>query len=275
VLPLLLALAVADPSSVFEEILARGDRHYARRAEGASGPRADPTQIGLAIDEYRGALALDPDSTAARYRMLRALYFRATFCGASEEEQRRFVDEMRRVADAGLARLEARAEARQPGARIEALRRVEDSTALFFWAAVTWGEWAQRHSVLSAARQGAATRIRDLAQTVVDLDPGFEEGGGYRILGRLHDLSPRLPLVTGWVSRKAALENLRRAYDISKANTVNQLFLAEAILRHAPERREEALSILRHLASARPSPEYPVEDAYFSARAREALEGRR
>jgi hypothetical protein len=106
---------------------------------------------------------------------------------------------------------------------------------------------------------------------VIDLDPNLEEGGGYRILGRLHDVSPRILFVTGWISRPAALANLRKAYRAAPNNSVNRLFLAEAILRHEPSQKPEALDLLRGLASATPSQAYRVEDAEFIERARRRL----
>ena len=275
-LALVLWLGVAAPeASSSADAVARGDAHYARRDQGAAGARADPRRVEQAILEYRRALRLEPGSIGARYRLLRAFFFRATFCGAGHEEQRRLFDEAKRVSEEGVARLLHDVGPVTAAARLGALREVPDATRLFFWAAASWGEWAQRHSRLSAASQGAAARVRDLAQTVIDLDPELEEGGGYRILGRLHDLSPRLPLLTGWVSRQAALENLRRANALAPDNSVNQLFLAEAILRHEPKHREEAQALLRRLASAVPSAAYAVEDAYFGERARETLAGLR
>jgi tetratricopeptide (TPR) repeat protein len=273
-LALALWLGVTAPGGVSAaEAVARGDEHYAHRDQGAAGARADPHRVEQAMLEYRRALALEPGSNGARYRLLRAFFFRATFCGAGPEEQRRLSGEAKRVSEEGLERIRKDVGQATGAVRLAALRKVPDAAPLFFWAAAAWGEWAERHSRMSAASQGAAARVRDLAQSVIDLDPELEEGGGYRILGRLHDVSPRIPLLTGWVSRKAALENLRRANELAPDNTVNQLFLAEAILRHEPSRREEALALLRRLARAAPSADYPVEDAHFSERARQTLAG--
>jgi hypothetical protein len=266
-----LALQALPDEGQLHAALARGDRHYTLRAEAASGARAEPARIDAALGEYRGAVALDPDSLEARSRLLRALYFRATFCGAGEEERRRTFEEARRIAIDGLERLEARLGRPKKKDRLGALRGVRGAAELHFWAAVAWGEWAQLRSRLTATRQGAGGRIRDLAQTVIDLDPDLEDGGGFRILGRLHDVSPRLPFLTGWVSRQAAIENLREALRRGPHNCVNRLFLAEALLRHEPSARAEAVALLRDLAASEPSAAYRVEDTHFVAQARRRL----
>ena len=149
--------------------------------------------------------------------------------------------------------------------------QVAGAASLYFWSAVSWGEWALARDMFAAARQGAGGRIRDLGQTVVDLDPELEEGGGYRILGRLHDQSPRIPFFTGWVSRREALSDLRKALAIGSRNSVNQFFLAEAIVHHEPANREEARRLFTLCASSRPRDEYRVEDAHYAGLSRQRL----
>jgi hypothetical protein len=94
---------------------------------------------------------------------------------------------------------------------------------------------------------------------VLALDERFEAAGGHRVLGRLHALAPRVPLVTGWVSRDQALEHLRRAVALAPEEPYNQLFLAEAILEHFPARKAEAEAILKRLVAAPAPAERVVE----------------
>ena len=251
--------------------LAQGDGDYARRADGAAGSSADPARIDSAIAAYRRALTLVPDSPEARFKLLRALFFRASFCSGTLDDRRRIFEETKGLGDVGTGQLEKRIGESKGVARIEALRKIPGAASLYFWSAVSWGEWALARGMFAAARQGAGGRIRDLGQTVVDLDPELEEGGGYRILGRLHDQSPRIPFLTGWVSRREALSDLRRALAIGPRNSVNQFFLAEAILHHEPANREEARRLLTLCASSRPRDEYRVEDAHYAGLSRQRL----
>jgi hypothetical protein len=249
-----------------------GDDHYARRAEGSRGPIARVERVELALASYRAAVAADPGSLGARWRLMRTLYFRGTFCGAPRQEVRALREEARRTGEQGVHALERAIGKLRGKARIEALRaRGPDVAPLYFWSAVSWGEWAMARGPLAAIRAGAAGHIRDLAQTVIDVDPDFEKGGGYRILGRLHDRCPRIPFLTGWISRKRGIELLERSLAADPANSISRIFLAEALQDHAPQRRQEARQLLRACANDPPRPEYAVEDAHFSAMARARL----
>jgi tetratricopeptide (TPR) repeat protein len=272
VLPLF--LAAADPAAA-AALVAEGDALYARRAEGARGAQALPGPTDQAVAAYRRAVAADPDSVPARCRLIRGLFFRASFCGGTAEARKPLLEEAKAAGDEGLRRIDARIGTVTGPARLEALRRVPDAAAMHFWTAVAWGEWALARGKFAAARQGAAGRLRDLGQAVVDLDPAMEQGGGYRLLGRLHDQSPRIPFVTGWVSRDKALAFLRQALALGPENTVNQVFLAEAILEHDRAHRDEARDLLTRCANAKPRPEFLVEDAFYVERARLLLAQRK
>lgn len=254
-------------------LIVQGDSHYALRAEGSSGPIARIERVELALLSYRTAVAADPSAIGARWRLLRTLYFRGTFCGATRQQVRAFREEAKANADEGIKGLERALGPLRGDARIQALRaRGPDAVALYFWSAVSWGEWAMARGPLAAVRAGAAGRIRDLAQTVIDVDPAFERGGGYRILGRLHDRCPRIPFISGWVSRPRGIALLERSLATDPGNSISRIFLAEALKDHAPDRRAEARRLLLACATDPPRPEYAVEDAHFSAMARARLE---
>jgi hypothetical protein len=270
---LILAAAVSvAPSRAggVAERLAHADDLYARRGEGAHGAVADTAPIEAAIAEYKAVLQADPGSLAARAGLMRAIFFRGGFCDTPPTEQVRLFEEGKRLADDTVQQLERSLGAVKGPVRIAALRRVPTATQVYFWAAVSWGQWSVDHK-LAAAWQGAALRIRDLAQTVVDLDPIMDQGSAYLILGRLHSECPRIPMLTHWISRAQALAFLRRALQTGPENTPNMFFLADALLTYQPEEAEEARQLLERCARAAPRPAYAVEDAHYAQMARERL----
>jgi hypothetical protein len=266
-----------DPASSQNPYVVAGDRAYSRRQDGRVGAVASPRLIAEAIAAYQTA-AEAPDNLEARWKLLRALYFKGVYTGLDEESRRAVFAKGRLVSDGAIGILARRAGRSglelaelDPAARAEALAGKREAAATFFWSAVNWGRWALTVGKLQAARTGAAERIRDDSMTVIALDPQFEEGGGYRLLGRLHDQAPQIPFLTGWVSREEALRNLRLAYSVSRANFVNRHFLAEALARGGPEERAEAVRLEEGLAADSPSPGHLVEDLAIQEQARANL----
>jgi hypothetical protein len=241
-------------------VLAAADEAWRRRDEGRAGARANGRRISEAVSRYEEAAAA-PGAVEPRWKLARALFFQAKFTGLDRDRRRALLEKARSAGEEGIALLQRRG----------SLSRHPDAVATYFWAAVAWGEWAQIVPRARAARAGAASKIRDYASTVITLDPSFEEGGGYRILGRLHHLAPRIPFVTGWVSRAEGIRNLRLAVKTSPRNFVNRHFLAEALADGGSSAKSEAIRIEKELVADPPSPGHLVEDLAIQEEAKDDL----
>lgn len=273
-LSLALAASPAD-ATASAEALAAGDAHYARRAEGAQGGMAEPFHVEGAIVEYRRALHLDPLSYEARLRLLRAYFFRGGFCGEMPREEKiRLLDEAKRLAEDTVRLLDADVKRVHGHVRPDLAQKIAPAAEIYLWAAVSWGQWAVFHKV-SAAWQGAPARIRDLAEAVLEIDPTTALAAGHLVLGRLHAEAPRIPMLTGWVSRRKGLEHLRAGLAIAPENTALVYFQADALLNHDPSKKDEARALLQRCVGMTPRPEYPVEDAHYARMAQERLAGLR
>lgn len=265
---------VSSAQESASSVLAAADRHYAARHDGRTGARADPREISESISLYERAAAKDREAPEARWKLARALYFLGSYTGLDETEQRAVFEKARSAGEESVRLVAARsgnADARKlsPAAAAALLRNDPDSRAAFFWTAVAWGQWSLASGKAEAARKGAARRIRDDCLTVVAMDPAFEEGGGYRILGRVHDQAPRIPLLTGWVSRAEGLRLLRLALAEAPRNFVNRQFLAEALARSGA--LEEAVAIEEGLSSDRAGRDHLVEELTIQEVARKNL----
>ncbi|MGH9368209.1 MAG: hypothetical protein ACRD3M_11105 [Thermoanaerobaculia bacterium] len=259
--------------------VAAADAAYGRRQEGRVGGVASGRLISEAIASYQTA-AQAPDNLEARWKLLRAFYFKGAYTGLDADSRRAVFSTARRVSDDAIAILARRAGPRDgtdlvklaPAARAEALAKQRDAAPSFFWSAACWGQWALAVGKVEAARVGAAERIRDDAATVIAIDPKFEDGGGYRVLGRLHDQAPEIALLAGWVSRQEALRNLRLAVSVETRSFANRHYLAEALARGSAEERAEAVRIEEAVLSGAPSPQHLVEDLAIQEQARRNLE---
>lgn len=262
-------------ASLFAEAIAfasEADAHFARRASTVTPGFADRRETDAAIDLYRKAVAASPRDMVLLGKLLRALHFRGAYAGASIEEKKAIFEEGRALGQAAVDRLEAEAKAARGVTRIEALRRVRGAPGLYLWTAGHWGEWALVRGKFAAAKSGLAGRVRDLAQTVIDLDPAFDDAAGYRILGRLHSEAPKIPFITGWVSHSKGIEFLRRSLEAAPAHPVTLYFLAEALLEHRKDSRDEALRLLELCAATPPRAALALEDARYVQMARTRLE---
>lgn len=231
------------------------------------------TVIERAVAAYGAALAEDAGNLQLYWKLLRALAFQGQYVDLDHDAKRRVFDRAVSVAQAAEERL-----ARLGGSQVleelsdeklrEVFHEVPEAGPIYFWSAVCWGHWGDLAGKIDAVRQGLAGRLRDYAHRSVILAPEYEAGGGHRFLGRLHSEAPRIPWVTPWVSRETAVEELEKALAISRDEPLNLLYLADALLRFAPERKAEARALLAELGGREPRPAYLIEDQHHLAEAR-------
>jgi len=256
-----------------------GDELWENRHEGARGASAKPGPVNKAIAAYSEALDENPASYEARWKLMRALRFDASYTGKSFEDKKRIFDRAKAVGAAGIAVLER--ELRTKGVRyfdqdpIEkvaaAARKVPHAGKLIYWDAVSWGEWAILYGKLAAVRKGAAGRILREATIVMEVDPAIEGGGGARVLGRLHDQTPRIPFVTGWASNRDGVKYLRMSLERDPDNKLTKVFLAEALVADDGGSKNEAIELLREVMRDPIDEEFLVEDAAAREDARAIL----
>lgn len=271
---MVVALFLATP--LFAQVAA-GDRHYADRAEGANGPRASAAPIDAAIAAYQRAVAQNADDVVAHGRLLRAYRFKGAYVATNAEQKKQVYATAKSAGERALAAV-ARAlaakgvKANAPEKTVaNAARTVPGAADVYLWDAINWGEWALAYGKLAAARQGAADRIRRQSMIAHLIDPKLESGAPSRVLGRLHDQTPRIPFVTGWASSKEALRFLEESRKHDPSNKVTAVFLAEAMVSHDAAAKQKAILLLRSAISSPLHPEYAVEDAAAIADARALL----
>ena len=264
----LLAIPAALPAQppAATDSVAAGDAAWARRADGHQGGKAAAGTIEEAIGHYERAVKEQPARLEASWKLLRALFFKGEHVAQSREDKQRIFGHGKEVAEAAVDRLaqrvggRAKLDAMTPAQAAKALSGIPEATPIVLWAGVHWGLWGDNFGRLAAARQGVGDKIRRYAEIGIALDERYDEAAGHRLLGRLHDQAPKVPFFTGWVDRDKAVAELRQAVALAPENTLNHLYLAEAILDHQPAKAAEAKDILRKLIARTPRPDWLVED---------------
>ncbi len=270
---ILVFLAGSAPAQV-----ADGDQHWLRRAEGHNGGRAMPPPIDAAIAAYHRAIAQSPNDLEPRWKLLRAYRFKGAYTASGVEEKKPIYTAAKKEGDDALSLLNRQLAAKgvQPAkaserAVADVARTIPGAGETFLWDAINWGEWALAYGKLAAAKQGAADRIRRQATIAMLIDPGLEGGSPARVLGRLHDQTPRVPFITGWASSKEAVLLLGDSLKIDPANKIGIVFLAEAMVSNDSKTRPQAIRMLRNAAAAPNDPEYVVEQMAAQEDARAVL----
>ena len=131
---------------------------------------------------------------------------------------------------------------------------------LCFWSSASWGLWGQYSGIMAAIRKGVVKKIRSFAEIMILLDDQVEKGGGHRLLGRLHSRVPKIPLITGWVSRDLSISELRLSLEIAPDDLLSKYYLAEALLKYRSSEKQEALGILQDIITSQPDTNRLVED---------------
>ena len=132
---------------------------------------------------------------------------------------------------------------------------------------MNWGEWALAYGKMAAVRQGAADRIRREATIAMLINPKMDGGGPQRVLGRLHDMTPHVPFITGWASSNEAVRFLNESYKLDPANKITRVFLADALVSNDSKNSPEAIRILQDVINS-------PNDPSLRGRKREGSRGR-
>jgi tetratricopeptide (TPR) repeat protein len=204
--------------------------------------RATPGKADAAADVWEQQLTVNPSDVDAAWKLARAMYWIGTHgpaaaqCAALE----RGVSAARQAATLAPARPEGH-----------------------FWMAANMGALAESFGM----RQGLKYRgaIKDALETVLRIDPVFQQGSADRALGRWYHKVPRL---FGGSEQKAE-QHLRKSLTYNPNSTASHFFLAETLFELGRDR--DAREELQKVIDAPLDPEWEPEDRDFKEQARRRL----
>lgn len=275
----LIAFALTMVASAALAQIAEGDQHWAVRAEGHVGGKAKPAHVDAALAAYQRAVAANPNDLEARWKLLRAYRFKGAYVASTADDKKKVYGDAKKAGEGALAVVNKQLEAKglkSPAKATEkqvadVARTIAGAAETFLWDSVNWGEWALAYGKMAAAREGAADRIRREATIAMLVDPKLEGGAPSRVLGRLHDQTPRIPFLTGWASEKEAVRFLNESLKLDPTNKITKVFLAEAMVSNNSDTKPQAVQMLKECLAAPNPPEYEVEQAAATEDARALL----
>jgi tetratricopeptide (TPR) repeat protein len=130
----------------------------------------------------------------------------------------------------------------------------------YFWMAANMGTLAESFGL----RQGLKYRgdIKDALETVLRLDPGYQQGSADRALGRWYY---KVPGLFGGSDRKSEA-HLRKSLTYNPNSAVSLFFLAETLIELGQP--AEARAALQKLLDAPLDPDWAPEDREYKEKAR-------
>ena len=231
---LALCLAGSALAAATAELIAQGDALYAQRANLAKAKEA----AGL----YAQALAQDPKSEAAAWKLARAQYW----VGSHVPKEQKLA-----VFQQGV------------DAAKKAIAVNPKSLPGHYWLGVNHGVYGSAKGVMESL--SLVDPIKKEMATVIEMDPNYEAGGPYRVLGRLYF---KLPGLFGGDNDKA-IANLKTAVAKGPQRYLNHIYLAEVYFDE--DKDHEANQLLKAVIAGPVEPGYGPEDAEWKAQAKKML----
>lgn len=232
------------------DFVSQGDMYYQNRAQGHEDDWAATGSVEKAIEAYLKAYELGDDSPELVAKLMQATYFYATY---AEKDKKKQKAALQRAVDIGE----------------KALKKNPEHVVLNYQMGGCWGRWGEVNGIFASAREGVADRVRGHAEKVVKADATYADAGGYRTLGRLHFLAPRIPFILSWPRHKKSVEYLEKAVKTGPANLTNHLFYAESLIKS--DRYDEALKELNIVLDAEVNETKVVEVLRDKKAARELM----
>jgi len=224
---------------------------YSKRQEGSKGTLASNENIDKAIEQFSTAL-LSPESEkdAALY-LLKSYYYKAEFAVQDKDEKKKIFNEGKALGE-------------------KYIEKYPNSAEFRYWYLVNLGSWAQVYGILTAAREGVSDLMKTHSEKIIELDPEYQNGGGYFMLGAVHFKSPYIPFLLSWPDNDDAIKYLQLSVNTGNAEMNQKNFLAQALSKDGRDKKARAL--LKEVLNTEPSTTTLVEDLDDIEEARQLLE---
>ena len=219
--------------------LEKGIALYDQRLEGSVKSSARPEPITNAISHFQYALKNTATETDAALYLLKSYYFRGKYVHKDKEKQKLDFSKGKELGE-------------------KYIKKYPDSAPFQFWYLVNLGSWSEVYGIITAAREGVADLMKEHSEIIISLDPEYENGGGYFMLGAVHFKSPYIPFFLSWPDNNKAITYLTKALTIGDAVPNQKVYLAQALYKDGQKNR--AIDILREVANMQPSKEEIVRD---------------
>ena len=217
----------------------KGVTHYNKRHEGCIEDRAKPMQIERAITYFENVLSNETNKKEAALYLLKSYYFKGKFAEEDKDLKKKI---LKKGKDFGLGLIE----------------EFPNSVECRYWYLVNLGSWAEEYGIFAAAKEGVADQMKYHSGKIISLNPEYENGAGYFLLGAVHYKAPYIPFILSWPNNKEAIKYLRLAYDTGDDEIAQMVYLSQAL--HKGKRKDEAIFLIEKAMNVEPSKDNYASD---------------
>ena len=229
----------------------KGIELYQQRQEGAKGTVASVENINMAIEQFKSALLKQETEKDAALYLLKSYYYMAEFAVMDENDKKKFFNRGKALGETFIDKF-------------------PNSPEFRYWYLVNLGSWAQVYGILRAAREGVSTLMKTHSEKIIELDPKYQDGGGYFMLGAVHYKSPYIPFLLSWPDNDKAIKYLQMSLDTGKPTVNQKVYMAQALTKD--RQHDKAKVLLKEVIYSTPDPTYLVEELDYIEQAHQLLE---
>ena len=216
-----------------------GIKFYDNRHNNSNGTSASLDNIDNAINHFLDAIKINEHEQNAAIYLLKSYYFKAEFAVNDIEIKKTIFTKGKQLG-------------------LDYIKKYPQSVEFRYWYLVNLGSWAKVYGILTAAREGVADQMKLHAEHIIKLDPKYQNGGGYFMLGAVHYKSPYIPFLLSWPDNDKAIQYLQLAHDSGKATLNQKNYLAKALYKDGE--KDKAKILLNEVINTSPEPNNLVEE---------------
>ena len=179
----------------YDALIKEGDQWYAQRG--------DMAKAKMSAETYRKAIEADPGKPTAYWKLAMANYYIGD--NSPEKEKLAIFDEAINAAK-------------------KAVELDPNSVPAHYYLGLNYGLYGQAKGIMKSL--SLVDPIKEEMAEVIKRDPGFSQGGAYRVLGRMYF---KLPGLAGGDNDKS-IENLKTALKYGPKSWITHIFLAETYM---------------------------------------------
>jgi len=229
----------------------KGIDWFNKRDEGSTGIIASENSINKAISIFSNEIENPKLEKDAALYLLKSYYFKAEFATSDEKKKKEIFNQGKTLGE-------------------EYIKKYPNSPSFRYWYLVNLGSWAEVYGIFTAAREGVADLMKLHAEKIIELDPTYEDGGGYFMLGAVHYKSPYIPFFLSWPDNDEAIKYLQLAHQAGKATLNQKVYLAQAFKKN--KQYEKSRELLLEVINSNPDPKHIIEDLDYKIDAKHLLE---